>query len=173
MIRESGWGGRVITAYRPDPVVDPEFAGFAANVERLGELTGEDATSWGGYLAAHRVRRAFFKGFGATSTDHGHATARTEDLARGGGAGAFQQGAAGGLLGRGGGCVPGAHADRDGADEPRRRAGAADPSGEFPEPFGRRGGPLRAGQGLRHPDADRLRAGAAAASERGGGAGRI
>jgi glucuronate isomerase len=27
------------------------------------------------------VRRAFFKEFGATSTDHGHATARTEDLA--------------------------------------------------------------------------------------------
>jgi glucuronate isomerase len=80
MIRESGWGGRVITAYRPDPVVDPEFAGFAANVERLGELTGEDATIWAGYLAAHRVRRAFFKEFGATSTDHGHATARTEDL---------------------------------------------------------------------------------------------
>jgi len=82
MIRESGWGGRVVTAYRPDSVVDPEFAGFAENVARLGELTGEDATSWAGYLAAHRTRRAFFKEFGATSTDHGHATARTEDLAQ-------------------------------------------------------------------------------------------
>jgi glucuronate isomerase len=80
MIRDSGWGGRVVTAYRPDAVVDPEFAGFAENVGRLGELTGEDATRWEGYLAAHRVRRAFFKTFGATSTDHGHATARTEDL---------------------------------------------------------------------------------------------
>jgi glucuronate isomerase len=82
MIRESGWGGRVVTAYRPDSVVDPEFAGFAENVARLGELTGEDATSWAGYLAAHRTRRAFFREFGATSTDHGHATARTEDLAQ-------------------------------------------------------------------------------------------
>jgi glucuronate isomerase len=80
MIRDSGWGGRVVTAYRPDPVVDPEFAGFAENVARLGELAGEDATTWEGYLAAHRTRRAFFKTFGATSTDHGHATARTEDL---------------------------------------------------------------------------------------------
>jgi glucuronate isomerase len=80
MIRESGWSGRVVTAYRPDPVVDPEFAGFAENVEALGALTGEDATTWAGYLAAHRTRRAFFKTFGATSTDHGHATARTEDL---------------------------------------------------------------------------------------------
>jgi glucuronate isomerase len=80
MIQESGWKGRVITAYRPDAVVDPEFDGFAANVEKLGEMTGENATTWTGYLAAHRHRRAFFKSFGATSSDHGHLTARTEDF---------------------------------------------------------------------------------------------
>ena len=33
-IRESGWRGRVITAYRPDPVVDPQFDGFAATLGR-------------------------------------------------------------------------------------------------------------------------------------------
>lgn len=82
MIRDSDWDGRVLTAYRPDVVVDPEGADFARNVEQLGELTGEDATTWAGYLAAHRIRRAYFKTFGATSTDHGHATARTEDLPR-------------------------------------------------------------------------------------------
>ena len=27
----SGWRGRVVTAYRPDPVVDPEFEGFPDN----------------------------------------------------------------------------------------------------------------------------------------------
>lgn len=80
MIRDSGWHGRVIPAYRPDAVVDPEFAGFAKNVQTLGEITGEDTATWAGYLAAHRARRAFFKGFGCTSSDHGHATARTEDL---------------------------------------------------------------------------------------------
>jgi glucuronate isomerase len=79
-IRASGWKGRVITAYRPDPVVDPEFDGFAANVARLGEITGERTTGWRGYLAAHRNRRAFFKTMGATSTDHGHPTALTCDL---------------------------------------------------------------------------------------------
>ena len=82
MIRDSGWHGRVIPAYRPDAVVDPDMPGFAENVERLGEMTGGDATTWSGYLAAHRARRAFFKTFGCTSTDHGHATARTEDLAQ-------------------------------------------------------------------------------------------
>ena len=82
-IRASGWKGRVITAYRPDPVVDPEFEGFAANVARLGELAGEDTRRWSGYLAAHRKRRAFFQTMGATSTDHGHPTALTADLAEG------------------------------------------------------------------------------------------
>ncbi|MEM5494893.1 glucuronate isomerase [Hoeflea sp. AS16] len=80
MIRDSGWKGRVVTAYRPDAVVDPEFAGFAANVEQLGALTGEDTSTWEGYLQAHRVRRTYFKEFGATSSDHGHPTARTENL---------------------------------------------------------------------------------------------
>ncbi len=80
MIRDSGWPGRVVTAYRPDAVVDPEFPGFADNVRKLGEITGQDTGTWTGYLDAHRTRRAFFKSFGATSSDHGHPTARTEDL---------------------------------------------------------------------------------------------
>ena len=80
MIRDSGWGGKVITAYRPDPVVDPEYEGFAANLERFGEIAGEDIATFDGYLAAHRKRRLCFKSVGATSTDHGHPSARTADL---------------------------------------------------------------------------------------------
>ncbi|PJF08117.1 glucuronate isomerase [Pseudorhodobacter sp. MZDSW-24AT] len=80
MMRDSGWHGRVVPAYRPDAVVDPEFAGFAQNVAQLGALTGEDTSTWQGYLNAHRIRRAFFIGYGCTSSDHGHATARTMDL---------------------------------------------------------------------------------------------
>jgi glucuronate isomerase len=79
-ILDSGWKGRVITAYRPDPVVDPEFEGFRDNLKTLADLTGEDCFSWKGYLAAHRQRRAFFASMGATSTDHGHPTALTADL---------------------------------------------------------------------------------------------
>ena len=79
-LRASGWKGRVVTAYRPDPVVDPEFDGFRANVAKLGDITGENTATWNGYLAAHRARRAFFISMGATSTDHGHPTARTCDL---------------------------------------------------------------------------------------------
>ena len=79
-IRDSGWQGRVITAYRPDPVVDPEFEGFHGNLKTLSNLTNEDCLNWTGYLNAHRKRRAFFAANGATSTDHGHPTARTADL---------------------------------------------------------------------------------------------
>ncbi|TGR80680.1 glucuronate isomerase, partial [Mesorhizobium sp. M2D.F.Ca.ET.223.01.1.1] len=80
MIRDSGWKGRVVTAYRPDAVVDPDFEWFSANLDRLGEITGCDTGSWTGYLDAHRQRRAYFKEFGATSSDHGHPTAETANL---------------------------------------------------------------------------------------------
>lgn len=79
-IGDSGWAGRVITAYRPDPVIDPEFEGFAANLDLLSALTREDCHTWTGYLAAHRQRRAFFASMGATSSDHGHPTALTANL---------------------------------------------------------------------------------------------
>lgn len=82
MIRESGWAGRVVTAYRPDPVTDPDFADFARNVESFCALGGQSGTGWAAYLDAHRARRAYFRDFGATSTDHGHPTARTENLDR-------------------------------------------------------------------------------------------
>lgn len=81
-IRASRWQGNVITAYRPDPVVDPDFEGFASNIQYLGELTGENTHTYQGYLNALRQRRAFFRSLGATSTDHGHPTATTADLSK-------------------------------------------------------------------------------------------
>src|SRR5580658_5314948 len=53
-IRASGWQGRVITAFRPDPVIDPDFEGFRDQLRVLGELTHEDTASYSGYLAALR-----------------------------------------------------------------------------------------------------------------------
>lgn len=80
MARDSGWSGRVLPTYRPDAVIDPEAEGFAANLDRLAEITGCDTGTWAGYLDAHRSRRAFFRAMGATATDHGHPTPRTADL---------------------------------------------------------------------------------------------
>ena len=79
-IRDGEWPGRVLTAFRPDPVVDPEYENFADNVAKLADLTGHDVTSWQGYLRALRQRRQYFKELGATSTDHGHPTVFTADL---------------------------------------------------------------------------------------------
>jgi glucuronate isomerase len=79
-IRASGWNGRILPTFRPDPVVDPSFPGFRKNIEALGSLTGENTTSWQGYLRALASRRQFFKSLGATATDHGHPTAQTADL---------------------------------------------------------------------------------------------
>ncbi len=79
-IRESGWTGRVLPTFRPDAVVDAEYLGFRENLEKLGEVSGEDVSNWKGYLNALRSRRAFFKSMGATATDHGHLTALTADL---------------------------------------------------------------------------------------------
>jgi glucuronate isomerase len=82
-IRESGWKGRVLPTFRPDAVVDAEFAGFRENLATLGEVANEDVSNYKGYLNALRKRRAFFKENGATATDHGHLTARTADLSWG------------------------------------------------------------------------------------------
>jgi glucuronate isomerase len=79
-IRDSGWKARILPAFRPDPVVDPDIVGFANNISKLGEQTGEDTSTWTGYLAALRKSRARFRSLGCTSTDHGHPTARTADL---------------------------------------------------------------------------------------------
>ena len=76
----SGWKGRVVTAYRPDPVVDPEHEQFRDALVQFANLGGLDISTWQGYLAAHRKRRADFMAMGATSTDHGHPTAATADL---------------------------------------------------------------------------------------------
>ena len=79
-IRESGWKGRVVPTFRPDSVIDAEYAGFLQNIEKLGEITGENIGTYKGYLNALRSRRAFFKSMGATATDHGHLSAMTADL---------------------------------------------------------------------------------------------
>ena len=79
-LRTSGWPGRIITAFRPDPVVDPQYPGFRDNLTELSRVSGCDCRSYPEYLEALRQRRAYFASLGATSTDHGHPTAATAHL---------------------------------------------------------------------------------------------
>jgi len=79
-IARAGFGRRVVPTFRPDSVIDPDSPGFFDNVNRLSDITGEEATTWNGYLSALKNRREFFKSHGATATDHGHPSAHTSDL---------------------------------------------------------------------------------------------
>jgi glucuronate isomerase len=79
-IRDSNWNARILPTFRPDPVVDPEFAGFAQNIAKLGEQTREDTSNWTGYLNALRKVRSRFRELGCTATDHGHPTAQTANV---------------------------------------------------------------------------------------------
>ncbi|MFP5204550.1 MAG: glucuronate isomerase, partial [Acidobacteriota bacterium] len=79
-IRDSEWKARIVPTFRPDSVVDPEFAGFRERIAQLGEKYGEDAATWKGYLNALAKARARFRALGCTATDHGHPTAQTADL---------------------------------------------------------------------------------------------
>ncbi len=79
-IASSGWAGRVVPTFRPDDVIDPDRPDFRANIGLLADLTGEDTSTWAGYLTALRARRQVFIDAGATATDHGHPSALTVDL---------------------------------------------------------------------------------------------
>jgi glucuronate isomerase len=80
LIGDSEWKARIIPTFRPDSVVDADFADFRENIENLGKQTGEDTGSWRGYVRALEKTRARFKELGCTATDHGHPTARTANL---------------------------------------------------------------------------------------------
>ena len=88
-IRESSWKARILPTFRPDSVVDPEFNGFAGNIGKLSGLTGDDTSTWAGYLHALRATRARFCALGCTATDHGHPTAQTANLSTAEAAGLF------------------------------------------------------------------------------------
>ena len=79
-IRESGWTGRVIPAFRPDNVTDFMYKGWKENIERLAQVSGVDTSTYKGFIEAIENRRAFFKQMGATSTDQGVTTPFTVEL---------------------------------------------------------------------------------------------
>jgi glucuronate isomerase len=69
-IRDSGWDGRVLPTFRPDALF--RIAETTWNDERraLSAASGIDVCDLSAFVAALEERRAFFKSFGATATDH-------------------------------------------------------------------------------------------------------
>ncbi|WP_026929204.1 glucuronate isomerase [Glycomyces tenuis] len=74
-----GRGGKVVTTFRPDNLVEPDWPGWAERVKQLGEITGRDTTTFDGFLDALRARRQDFIAAGATCSDHGNRTAAAVD----------------------------------------------------------------------------------------------
>lgn len=123
-----GWGGpggRVITTFRPDDVVDPEWPGWVQRLDRLAALTGEDTTTYTGYLNAVRARREAFRTAGARSSDHGHPTAITVDLSEDEASRLFQRLRAGALAGGG---ASGGGSSVGGSSGGGRATGTIDPA---------------------------------------------
>ncbi len=79
-IRESGWGGRVLPTFRPDAVVNIDTENWHENIAALSEMSGIEVNSYHAFIRALENRRAYFKGMGATATDHAALTAYTEEL---------------------------------------------------------------------------------------------
>lgn len=77
---DADWDARIVPTFRPDRAIDPDKPGFAATVERLGEMTNRDSHRYPEYLAALSDRRQAFIAMGATATDHGHPTAFTGEV---------------------------------------------------------------------------------------------
>lgn len=75
-----GLGERVIPTFRPDAVVYLDRPSWRADIEALAKVSGEDTSSYPGYLAALRQRRAAFVAAGGLATDHGHYSADTTPL---------------------------------------------------------------------------------------------
>jgi len=95
VIRESDWDGRVVPCFRPDAlfkIADPDWADA---VDRLADAADTRIGDYADFVRALEDRRAFFKEMGATSTDHGVYSPRTERLSDGEADRLFQRALAG------------------------------------------------------------------------------
>ena len=149
-IRQSGWNGRVVTAYRPDPVVDPDFEGFRRepralrrdhrlrhrHLERLSGSASQAARLLPGlWRDLHRSRPPDgADGRSLAGRRRGSVPPRLHGRCEPGGCGA----------------VPRPDADRDGGHERRGRHGHADPSRLVPQPQPGALPPLRPRHGRRY-----------------------
>jgi glucuronate isomerase len=79
-IRSSGWRGNIRPTWRPDAVLAIDAPDWRAQLARLSEASGIAIGSYREFIVALEHRRAFFKGLGATATDHAALTPYTMPL---------------------------------------------------------------------------------------------
>jgi glucuronate isomerase len=79
-IKESGWSGKIVPAFRPDGVTDISNPAWKQNIKMLSEVIDYEIDSYKKLIKALEARRKFFKTLGCTSTDHGVVSAYAHDL---------------------------------------------------------------------------------------------
>jgi glucuronate isomerase len=79
-IKNSDWGGRILPCFRPDGVVNLDAPNWRANIRKLGEVSGIEIVDFASYIRALEQRREFFRGMGATATDHAALRAATAEM---------------------------------------------------------------------------------------------
>jgi glucuronate isomerase len=70
-IRDSGWKGKIVPAFRPDGVTNLGTGDWQQNIQGLSRVTNIDINSYRSFIQALEKQREFFKSMGAASTDHG------------------------------------------------------------------------------------------------------
>ena len=75
-----GLGERVLPTFRPDALAYLDRPNWRDDVAELARVSGVSTTSYQGFLAALRSRRAAFVQAGARATDHGHLLADTTPM---------------------------------------------------------------------------------------------
>lgn len=91
VIRESGWGGRVLPTFRPDAVVNVDTENWGDHIGALSEVSGVAVGDYRSFVEALEQRRGFFKQMGAVATDHAALTAFTTQLSAGEAEAIFQR----------------------------------------------------------------------------------
>jgi len=71
---------RVVPTFRPDKYLDATLPDWNADADRLGEVSGQDTSTYAGFIAALENRRRYFVQHGAVSADHGVIDAVTLNL---------------------------------------------------------------------------------------------
>lgn len=79
-LRESGWQGKVIPAFRPDAAVNIIMPGWKKEIEKLAQAAKIQIGTFVDFIKALENRREFFKSLGATSTDQGVISPYTHKL---------------------------------------------------------------------------------------------
>ena len=79
-IKDSGWGGKIIPAFRPDAVVNILADNWKEEIQKLSSVVNVDISDYKTFIKVIESRREYFKKMGAVATDQGVLSPYTHKL---------------------------------------------------------------------------------------------